>query len=83
MLLSTGMTFTGVHPHFDGRVEVLSVCEEKDLVTVRLTKKLCGVRLSIWFEDWLLSATLIGFDNGWYVLKNDFEGYPDLNEKEQ
>ena len=80
-LIYPGMTFTG--KHFTGRVEVLSIHPDTNILRVKCTKKYChkyGVQYSQWYEDWDLSVTRIGFDQGEYFF-SIFEGYPETENK--
>lgn len=79
MELKTGSVFGGMY--FKGKVKVLSIDEDKNILSVELTLPLhCkdengNERFTVWNEDWDLQCTIWGFERGDYFEK-DFPNYP-------
>ena len=79
MELDKGTVFGG--KYFKGKVKVLSVDNDNNILSVELTLPLnCkdesgNERFSIWCENWNLEHTIWGIEGGDYYEK-DFSNYP-------
>lgn len=76
-MLRVGTIFTG--RYFQDKIEVLVVDEEKNILEVKLTKKIEGTsKFTIWTEEWDLMIVRFGFEEAiyFYPEKDKFIDYP-------
>ena len=76
-MLRVGTIFTG--RYFQDKIEVLKVDEEKNILEVKLTKKIEGSsKFTIWTEEWDLMIVRFGFEEAiyFYPEKDKFIEYP-------